>query len=303
MHQKTDIKPYLAGVVFAFMVGFSFLGIKVCINYANPLDILAHRYNFAFLAILVFVALRFGKIKLKGKPKKKLIITCGAYVMFMVFQTIGLVYSASIEAAIMFAIIPVLVQIMAVIFLKEKATTLQNIFVITVVGALIYMIIMGAGELHFSPLGTALLMLSSISMSINNVMMRYVRGVYTPFEITAATSIMGFVVFNIAALAVCIYTGEFQSYLAPLMHIEFILAAAYLGICCILFSLLLMAYMQAHMPAVNASIFGNVSTAISIVAGAVILGEELRYYHIICTAIIIAGVIGGNVLKNKEKSS
>ena len=82
------------------MVGFSFLGIKVCINYANPLDILAHRYNFAFLAILVFVALRFGKVKLKGKPKKKLIITCGAYVMFMVFQTIGLVYSASIEAAI-----------------------------------------------------------------------------------------------------------------------------------------------------------------------------------------------------------
>ncbi len=303
MQEKSSTKPYIAGVIFSIMVGFSFLGIKICIQYATPLEILAHRYNFAILAVLAFILLRLGKVELKGKPKKKVIITGGSYILFMVFQTVGLVYSSSIEAAIMFAIIPILVQILATVFLKEKATTLQNVLIIAVVGALIYMIVMGAGELHFSPLGTILLMLSSISMSVNNVMMRYVRGVYSPFEITAVTSFLGFAAFNLIVLCIGIWRGNLSAYMAPLAHIEFVLAAAYLGICCILFSLLLMAYMQAHMPAVNASIFGNVSTAISIVAGAYILGEELRYYHIICTIIIIAGVIGSNIVKNREQKT
>lgn len=283
------------------MVGFSFLGTKICIRYADPLEILAHRYNFAFLAVVIFTLLRFGKVQLKGKPKKKLIITGSFYVLFMIFQTVGLVYSSSIEGAITFAIIPIIVQIMATVFLKEKATILQNMLVIMVVGALIYMILMGAGELHFSPLGTTLLLLSSVCMAVNNVMMRYVRGVYSPLEITAVTSFLGFIAFNIALIALAIKKGSLISYVAPLVHLEFVVAVAYLGVCCILFSVLLMAYMQAHMPAANASIFGNVSTAISIVAGAYVLGEALYYYHVICTGIIIAGVIASNIVKNKGK--
>jgi multidrug transporter EmrE-like cation transporter len=46
------------------------------------------------------------------------------------------------------------------------------------------------------------------------------------------------------------------------------------------------------MEAVKATIFGNLSTAISVVAGIAILGEPFAYYNIICTAVIIVGVIG-----------
>ena len=83
------------------------------------------------------------------------------------------------------------------------------------------------------------------------------------------------------------------------------IATAYLGIGCILLSAHLMSYMLSKMEAVKGTIFGNLSTAISIVAGVVILGEPLKWYHVVCTVLIIAGVIGlclsGGKPANEEK--
>jgi drug/metabolite transporter (DMT)-like permease len=55
------------------------------------------------------------------------------------------------------------------------------------------------------------------------------------------------------------------------------------------------------MPPINATIFGNLSTAISIVAGVVFLNESLKYYHIICSILIIIGVIGVSMPKRKKR--
>jgi drug/metabolite transporter (DMT)-like permease len=55
-----------------------------------------------------------------------------------------------------------------------------------------------------------------------------------------------------------------------------------------------MAYLQSKIQSAKAAVFGNVSTAISIVAGAVILGEPLYAYHIICSVFIVTGALGIN---------
>ena len=57
------------------------------------------------------------------------------------------------------------------------------------------------------------------------------------------------------------------------------------------------------MEAAKGTIFGNVSTAISIVAGVVVLGEDLMWYHIVCTALIIAGVVGMSLSGRKKEES
>ena len=64
-----------------------------------------------------------------------------------------------------------------------------------------------------------------------------------------------------------------------------------------------MAYMLAHMEIVQSTIFGNASTAISIIAGAVILGEPLTIYHILCAALILVGVIGLALAPAPEENS
>lgn len=291
MDQRNKLKAYLAAITFSILVGFTFIGVKICVPLANSLEILTHRYNFAFLALVIILLTPWAKINILGKPKKNLMITATAYVAFMVLQVIGLFYATSIESAIIFAIIPIIVKVIASIFLGEKSTMLQNIFVCVTVAALIAMIALGSKDISFNPLGTGILLLSSLSMAISNVYMRYTRNEYTPVEISTAIIVLGFVGLNIVTIGYGLATGTLDQYFAPFKHVEFIIATAYLGIGCILFTVLIMSYILSKMEAVKATIFGNVSTAISIVAGVLVLGESLSWYHIMCTALIIAGVI------------
>lgn len=295
-------KGYIAAVCFSVLVGFSFLGIKVCQNYTDSLHVLCYRYDFAFVVIMLLVAFRVVKLQILKKPKKKLLLTAGFYVGFMALQVIGLSYSTSVEGAIIFAIVPIIVKVIASVFLKEKATWLENIFICMTVAALVFMIIMGATRISIDPLGTVLLMLSSISMALSNVFMRYTRNDYKPIEITFSIVIIGFVAFNIAIIIKSIICGETAGdYFAPLAEPQVFIAGGYLGIGCILLSAHLMSYMLSKMEAVKGTIFGNVSTAISIVAGVVILGETLMWYHVMCTILIIIGVVGLSLSGGRKK--
>lgn len=298
MDQDNQLKKaYLAAVIFSVVVGFSFLGVKTCIPIASTLQILVWRYNWAALVMGLLIVLRIAKLDLKGKPKKNLVLTAGFYIGFMVLQTIGLIFSTSVESGIIFAIIPILARIIGGVVLHEKSTLQQNIFVMISISALILMIILGSSELETSILGIIILLLSSLSMAISNVYMRYVRTIYRPVEITTYICFMGVITFNLAFLA----SGEATTYFEPLLHTEFIVATFYLGTACIVLSAQLMAFMLRHMPPINATIFGNLSTAISIVAGVVFLNESLKYYHIICSILIIIGVIGVSLPKRKKR--
>ncbi len=299
MDKKDLTKAYSAAVFFSFLVGFSFLWIKLCIPYADSLHILAHRFNFALITLILIILLKIVKVDLKGKPKKNLMITAGCYVGFMFFQVIGMYFATSIEGAIIFAAIPIMVQIIAAVFLGEKTTWKHNVFVAISACSLITMVILGSSDISVDPLGTVMLFLSSICMALSNVYMRYVRNQYKPIEISTAIIVMGTVVFNLMFFIKGIFAGNDIGYLEPFTNLEFVIGMIYLGTGCILISAQIMSYMQSKLQAAKASIFSYVSTAITIVAGALILGEPLRGYHIICTALIIAGVIGLNFFGSK----
>jgi len=296
-HTKScrTLKIYGSAALFSLIVGFSFVGVKTCLSAATPLVTLTYRFNFAFLASLVVLATGLIRIDKRKKPKIMLALTAGLYLGFMVLQTIGLVFSTSVESGIIFAIIPIIAKIVAAVFLKENTSWKQNIFVCMSVAAVITMFVLGASDITVNLTGLAILLLSSVSMAFSNVLMRYVRGVYTPFEISFYIAAGGCLVFNLATIIYGIDSGTIAGYFEPLTQINFMLASAYLGILSTLVSSLLMAYMLAHMDAVKATIFGNLSTAISIVAGVVLLGEPLQAYHIVCTILIIGGVIGLNL--------
>ncbi len=293
-NRKSDLrKGYTAAVLFSVLVGFSFLAVKICQMSTDSVKVLCYRYDFAFAALVILLACRVIKVDIRHKPKGKLMLTAVFYVGFMALQVIGLMFATSVEGAIIFAMIPILVKIIASLFLKERATWQENIFVCLTVLALLVMIIMGTTDVTIDPIGTVLLILSSIAMALSNVFMRYARHDYRPAEITTTIVIMGVIAFNIAAVVTGIINGESPAdYFRPLADPSVFISGAYLGIGCILLSAYIMSYMLSKMEAVNATIFGNVSTAISIVAGVIVLGEPLMWYHIVCTVLIIAGVVG-----------
>jgi drug/metabolite transporter (DMT)-like permease len=190
--------------------------------------------------------------------------------------------------------VPAMVQVIAAVFLKEKPTWVQVCFILLSVSSLIVMVVLGSSQITFNPLGVALMLISSMAMAVNNVYTRYIRTQYKPIEISTAIIVFGTVLFNILFIGRGIIFGNAQAYFEPFQHTEFIIAVCYLGVGCILGSAQIMAYLQSKMQSAKAAVFGNVSTAISIVAGAVILGEPLYAYHIICSVFIIIGALGIN---------
>lgn len=293
MDTRVGLKPFVAGVVFSLLVGFSFLSVKVCIQVASTIEILAFRYDFAFIGVLALVIFKVAKPEMKGKRPTALLLSAGFYIAFMIIQAVGLIFSTSIESAIIFSIIPIIARIIAGFFLKEKSTLRQNIFVVLSVAALIFMIVMSAGDLTANVAGIAILIVSSVCMALSNVLMRYVRTEFNPFSVTFLISAIGFAAFNAGYIFYMLYmSGSAAGYFAPCMDIRFIVATAYLGIPCIVISSWLMSYMLAHMEAIKATIFGNLSTAVSITAGIAVLREPFAIYDLICILMIIAGVIG-----------
>ena len=63
-------KGYMASVAFSILVGFSFLGVKVCQSHTESLNVLCYRYDFAFVVIMILVISGIIKLDIMTKPKK-----------------------------------------------------------------------------------------------------------------------------------------------------------------------------------------------------------------------------------------
>jgi len=184
--------------------------------------------------------------------------------------------------------------VIAGVVLKEKTTWLQNVFMAVSVCSVIALFVIGSADaFHGLDIrGLILLMLSTLSCAASNVLMRYVKKEHPPLEVSFYCCFMGTAIFWGITLIVNAVTGNWQTTFAPLSSGKFVWAILYLGICCTFITSNLISYSLRHLPAVNATIWGNVSTAISVVAGALLLREPLMPYQVICTVLIITGVMG-----------
>lgn len=289
-------KLYLVALAFTFSIGFSFFGIKKCVPYADTLTILSYRYVAALIGVILWIGISkmlgaYPKSEMK-RPKARLYQTAAFYILFMIFQILSMFFASSIEGAIVYAMVPIFAKIIGRIVLGEKSTRLQMVFVVVTVASLIVLIVLNATDISLNFKGIVFMAIGTFFMGCQNVSARYVRGVFKPIEITAAIAIGGSVIFIGASLIKAAVTGSFDKLLEPAKHADFIIWASFLGIFCILLSAQFMAYMLAHMEIIQSTIFNSASTLVSVIAGALILGEPLCWYHYICGALILTGVVG-----------
>lgn len=300
-------KLYTVAAAFTLSIGFSFFGIKQCVPYADTLTILSYRYVAALIGVIIWIsvtkAMGLYPKSQPGRPKIKLYQTAAFYILFMIFQILAMFFATSIEGAIVYAMVPIFAKIIGRITLGERSTRLQMVFVVVTVCALIVLIILNATDIHLNITGLIIMTISSIFMACQNVSARYIRGVFQPIEITTTIAIGGSIIFISASVIRAIVCNGFQSLLEPLHHPDFIIWVSFLGIFCILLSAQFMAYMLAHMEIIQSTVFNSASTLVSIIAGALILGEPLRWYHFICGAIILAGVVGLILAPSKAENA
>ncbi|MFM9282358.1 DMT family transporter [Paenibacillus jiagnxiensis] len=286
---------YLAALLFASIIGFSFLFVKLTVSRVDPLDVLAHRFALTFIVLTIPALAGWMRVKVSRKDIWRL-LPLGLFspVLFFTFQTFGLLSTSSSEAGIIQAMTPVFTLLLASILLKEKTTVLQKLSLLLSVAGVVFIFAMKGGtQLSTANLGgIALIMLSALCFSAYSVLARPLSQKYAPLEITYVTVTMGFVVFNILSLGKHLAAGTIAAYTEPLASPVYLGAIAYLGIASTLVSTLLSSFALSRIQASKMSVFSNFSTLVSIIAGALLLKEELYYYHIAGAAAIIIGVLG-----------
>ncbi len=298
MDASSKTKAYLSAIIYAFIIGLSFLFVKIALSSTDPLNVLAHRFSIAFLT-LVFGSLA-GLVKLSISKKDILyILPISLFypVFFFSLQVFGLVYISSSEAGIIQAIVPVFTMILASLFFKETSTSLQKVALVLSVFGVIYIFLMqGLNWESANFFGIVLIMLSAFSAACYNVMAKKITKKYRLTDITYVMTLIGFLSFNILSVAEHLMHNTLDTYFSPFVNFEFVVAILYLGILSSLLTSLLSNYTLSKIAASKMSVFSNLSILITVIAGSVFLHENIEYYHLIGGSMIILGIIGINFL-------
>ncbi|MED1785765.1 DMT family transporter [Brevibacillus fortis] len=299
-------KAILAALLNAGITGLSFLFLKMALAVTNPVDTLAHRFTVAFIAASIPIV--FGWIKLSIKPKDMLTIIPLAMlypILFFTLQAFGLVYTTSSEAGIIQATVPIFTMIMAAFFLGESSTWLQKLSTLLSVGGVVYIFVMkglGVSSGSGSSIGTILILLSAFSLAGYSVLARKMTKSFHYIDMTYMVALLGFLFFNGWSVIRHSTEGTLSKYFTPFASSTFIISIVFLGILSSLMTSFMTNFALSKMEASKISVFNNLSTLVTIVAGVLFLQEQLAYYHLIGAVMIIIGVIGTNFLGAKAKS-
>ncbi|HOO44135.1 MAG TPA: DMT family transporter [Bacillota bacterium] len=298
---------HIAGICFSLIFGFSFMFSKIALDTLSPMGLIAYRF---LLALIVFEILRLTKV-IKIRFEKRFILPVFLVsffqpILYFIFEAFGLARIASSEAGMMIALIPIFVIILSTIILGEKPTKYQVGFIIlSVSGIVLIQLFKSNMSIEGSFFGFVLLFFAVISASLFNIASRSASRKLSPYELTYFMVMSGAVVFNliyIVQLAVAKDLGHYFTYLG---NIDVIFSILYLGIVASIIGFFLVNYTLGILPAHVSSVYANLATVVSVIAGFVFLKETIEWYHIVGGAMIILGVYGTarvNMLGAKRKA-
>lgn len=304
MNTKELRLAYLFAVLNAVIIGFSFLFTKVALEYAHPLDTLTYRFAASFIGMSIPVALGWVKLNYRGKPLYKALLLAAFYPLgFFMFQAFGLQHATSAEGGIMYAFTPVVTMVLASVFLKEATTILQKLSIFLSVFGVVFIFILTGKAIDLSNMmGLVLLFLTCIASAGYTVLARSLSKYFSPAEICYFMLGIGFAAFGVVSLIQHGTNETLDVFFAPLASDTFIMSILYLGVMSSLVTTLTANYILSKIEASKMSVFTNLSTIVSIAAGAIFLGEKVTVYHLIGSLMIITGVIGTNHLGMKAPS-
>lgn len=289
---------YVAATLYAIIVGLSFLFTKIALSISNPIDILAHRFIVSFIAISIPVFFKLVPVNFNKKRIIKILPLAILYPLcFFGFQTFGLQYATSSEAGIILASAPIFTMIMASYFLDEKSNIYQKASIsISLVGVL-YITFKKGSTIDLANLrGMILLLFSALSFSAYSILARKMTKDYTTTELSFMMITISFIVFTSVAIINNVSSGTIKEFFLPMVNIKFILSIIYLGVLSTLGTSLLTNFALSKLEASKIIVFSNLGTVISIIAGVIFLKEEIFYYHVIGSLMIVGGVLGTNFL-------
>ena len=277
------------------LYGLSYLFTKQTAETASPLALLGWRFVVALAAMSLCVALGFIPVRLKGRrfgPLLRVALFCPC--LYFIGETVGIRETTVTESGVFLACVPALSLLASTVILKKKPTKRQIIgILVTFLGVMTTVVAVGLSS-SLSPVGYAALMLAVVAYALYSVFVDLAAD-YTGAEITYVMLCSGAAFYGLLALGEAAAHGALSELLTlPARSGTFLAAVLYQGIGCSVAAFFLSNAAIAKIGVNKTSSFIGVSTIVSILAGALALGEPLSVGQIVGAAVIVAGVYTAN---------
>ena len=306
--KKTHALSLLAAVTAAVIFGMSFMFSKLALEVAAPTVLLAFRFTVAVAAmsLVILVNAAVGRLRgrplfafsLRGKPVYQLLLLGIVQpVAYFFFENYGILYTSSAVAGTIISAVPVCCILMDVLVLHERVTARQVVCALGAIGGVA--LISAGGAVMVSALGMLFLLLTMLSDTLYYGISHSAAKRFTPFEMTYVMFIVGMAVFIPVAL---IQAGGLRTPLitAPLHDGGFWVAVLYLGLLSSVMAYGLLNFANSHLSVSETSLFSNVTTVVSVLAGVVLLKEPFSVWQMLGVAVILICVFAANVSGKKE---
>ena len=289
--KNEEVKTLLAATVAHILWGFSFLAARTALNFANVFTLLSHRFVLAFAVMSVIALLRPGSLQLRGRRVLLLVLLgISEPVAYFIGEQYGLLHSTTIFSGVMIALIPIAATLAAAPILKERPTVGQLLFgVLSVCGVIgIGLLSNQAGALDW--IGVAGLSVAVLSAVVYTLLSRHISKEFNAFTRTYMMMAVGAAAFTVLSLIQS--HGSLTSYAAPLTNPEYLWSMLFLALGCSLICYFLLSYAITRLSVARETVFANLTTAVSVVVGAVLLHEPFSWKEAALCVLILLGIFG-----------
>lgn len=299
MNNKT-VKATLAALLAQVIFGFSFMFTKIALGSSSPITVIADRYIMAFIGMSLAMIFTKTKPKISAGMWKLVIMSLFQPVLYFLFETYGINMTTSAFSSIMIALIPVVCMISGIFLLKEVPRPMQYVFTALSVFGVVIVALAGNADGSVTPLGILLLFGAVVSSATYNITSRKISGEFTAVERTYAQTIIGLLVFVIIALFE--NADSPQNLFAGFQNPSYFWAIFYLGIVSSVVAFILLNYANTYLPIAKTTVFSNITTIVSVIAGAIFLSEKFTWQTALATVMIVVGVWGVQMIQVKKKA-
>lgn len=289
MMADTRTKAVLAGALGNVIWGFSFLFIKIALRAVpDPNVLLAHRFTLSTLLMLGMMLAGKGRLSFKGKNWRPVVLLLTMQLTYYLFESYGILYTNSLVAGLVLALVPIVTIGTGALLLKEYPTRRQALFCIMPVIGVILMTISGKELGAITWIGMLFLLLTLLSSALYKTASRKAAAEFDPFERTFMVLAISAVFFS--CMGIGAVKGDMGAFFAPFTDWTYVLAVLALSVFCSIVAGILVNYATSHMSVFKVSSFGSLSTLCSTFAGVFILHEPANWMLFLGGALIIVGI-------------
>jgi len=253
------------------------------------------RFALATAALALLGRLGLVKYRFRGKPFLPLALLCVFQpILYFTFETFGLREVASSTAGLIIGALPAAVAALSVPMLRERLSLRQAAGLALSIAGVILIVSSGEasgaveGGTKDSLRGVLLVVGALVSAAFYNVYSRRASVHYRPAETTLAMMASGAAFFGALAVVEGMTLG--WSTLFERATLASWGSVAYLGLLSSVVAFFLVNLSLSRLKASQASVFGTITTLVSLVAGVALRGESFGLREATGAVGIIAGV-------------